>query len=66
MNDRFFLEGEDGFFEGERFGNVWRIWEYDTDVLQENLEIPVRQISDFVAYWQKNGYPHFEMIHGEL
>jgi len=66
MNDRFFLEGEDGLLEGDRFGNVWRIWEYGTDVLQDNLEVPASEIRDFVTHWQKNGYPHFQMVQGEL
>lgn len=58
LPQRFFLHGKDGeAIEAEHFGKVWRIWEYQSDRLQDSLEIPDGEIQEFVLYWQDNGYP---------
>jgi len=62
LSNRFFLYGNDGKIECERLGSIWRVWEHESDNLQDNLEVQVDDITDFVLYWQDNGYPLFNAI----
>ena len=62
LSNRFFLYGDDGMIEAERFGAIWRVWEYESDNLEDNIEVQVDDITDFVLYWQDNGYPLLNAI----
>ena len=62
LSNRFSLYGDDGKIECERFGSIWRVWEYGPDNLQGNMEMQVDDIADFVLYWQDNGYPLLNAI----
>ena len=62
LSNKFSLYGDDGKIEGERFGTIWRVWEYKSDNLENSLGVQVDDITDFVLYWQDNGYPLLNAI----